>query len=155
MAKNLEISKFSEELMYSISYIQRLARTRLKRRSDALIQGAVTMPQYLSLELLNTKGQLKMKEIAKFMYISLPAASGLIDRLVGLKFVIRTYNKKDRRVILIELTPGGKKVAEKTKEARKKIIEDIFGSLTDAERMTYLRIIRKVKRSLHEKSGKD
>ena len=155
MTKNLGISKFSEELMYSISYIQRLARTRLKRRSDALIQGTVTMPQYLALEVLDTRGSLKMKEIAKFMHISLPAASGLVDRLVVLKLVTRTYNKKDRRVIFIELTSQGKKIAEKTKEARKKIIADIFGSLTDAERMTYLKLIRKVKRSLHEKSEKD
>lgn len=155
MAKDPKISKFSEELVGSISYIQRMARAMLKKRSDVLIQGAVTMPQYLTLEFLNTRGALKMKEIARYMYISFPAASGLIDRLVSLKLVKRVYIKKDRRVIFIELTPQGKKIAETTVATRKKVIEDIFGCLTDSERETYLSIIRKIKLGFNEKSYKD
>ena len=148
MAKNLNIQQFSQELAESISFIQRMARARLKKRSDALIQGKVTMPQYLSLELLSNRGSLKMTDIAKALNISLPAASGLINRLVRMKLVKRTYDKSDRRVIFIVLTPEGRKTTDSTKAARRKIIEDMFSGLSDKERQDYLKIIRKVKNNL-------
>ena len=113
------------------------------------------MPQYITLEFLNTNEAVKMKDIAKYLHISFPAASGLVDRLVSLGFVQRTYDKNDRRVILIKLTPKGKKIAETTMATRREIIEEIFGCLSDTEKETYLRIIRKIKKNLHEKSNKN
>jgi DNA-binding MarR family transcriptional regulator len=151
MVKNQQIQQFSQELMQSISYIQRLARIMLKKRSDVLLQGKVTMPQYLTLELLSNKGALKMNRIAKAFQISLPAATGLINRLVKMKLVKRSYDKNDRRVILIVLTPEGRRVTTQTKIARRKVIEEMFGCLSDQERQTYLNIIRKVKKTLYEK----
>ena len=155
MEKNRKVSGFTEELADSISSIQRLARAMLKKRSDVLIQGIVTMPQYLVLEFLVREGTVKMKDIAKYTHSSFPAASGLVDRLVSLGLVKRTYDKEDRRVIFIELTPKGKKIAVTTMDTRKEIIEDIFSCLSDAEKKTYLSIITKVKRNLHEKSQQD
>ena len=151
MVKNQQIQQFSQELMQSISYIQRLARIMLKKRSDVLLQGKVTMPQYLTLELLSNEGALKMNRIAKAFQISLPAATGLINRLVKMKLVKRSYDKNDRRVILIVLTPEGRRTTAQTKIARRKVIEEMFGGLSDQERQTYLNIIRKVKNTLYEK----
>lgn len=155
MKNSQKTSNFTDELADSISSIQRLARAMLKKRSDALIQGIVTMPQYIALEFLITKDTVKMKDIAKYMHISFPAASGLVERLVSLGLVKRTSDKEDRRVVYIELTSKGKKIALTTMQARKHIIKDIFGCLTDAEKNTYLRIIRKIKKGLHEKSRND
>jgi len=152
MPKESQIQQFSQELTESISYIQRMARTLLKQRSDVLIQGKVTMPQYLSLELLSNRGRLKMNAIARSLNISLPAATGLVNRLVKMKLVKRTYDKLDRRVIFIDLTKEGKKTTERTKLARRKIIEEMFGGISEEERKTYIEIIRKVKESLNEKS---
>ncbi len=152
MVEKTQIQQFSQELSESISYIQRMARTLLKQRSDALIQGKVTMPQYLSLELLSNRGHLKMNVIAKALHISLPAATGLVNRLVKMKLVKRGYDPKDRRVIFIELTAEGKKITERTKLARRKIIEEMFGGISEAERKAYIEIIRKVKMNLNEKT---
>ncbi|MCF7908872.1 MAG: MarR family transcriptional regulator [Candidatus Omnitrophica bacterium] len=152
MPKESQIKQFSQELTESISYIQRMARILLRERSDALIQGKVTMPQYLSLELLSNHGVLKMKDIAKALNISLPAATGLVNRLVKMKLVERVYDQEDRRVIFVELTSEGKKTTDETKLARRKIIEEMFGGITDEEREIYIRIIRKVKSNLNEKA---
>jgi len=152
MAKQLKISEFSQELMESISYIQRMARVMIKKRSDVLIQGRVTVPQYLALELLSLRGSLKMNDIAKALQVSLPAATGLINRLVKMKLVKRSYDECDRRLIFITLTPEGKKTTEKTKFTRRKIIEEMFSDISDKERQIYLNIIRKVKNTLYAKS---
>ena len=154
MVKKTQISKFSEELSQTIIYIQRLASSMLKRRADALIQGKITFPQYIALEVLDTAKPLKMKNIAKVLRISLPAATGLIGRLVVMKMAKRTYGEEDRRVIFISLTAGGRRVINQTRTARKKIISEIFGVLSEGERQTYLEILRKVKRTFHEKNQK-
>lgn len=151
MSEQSRISQFSEELIQTIPYIVRLSRFILSRHADALTQGKITIPQYLVLDMLNAMGTLKMKEIARGLRISLPAATGLIDRLVNMRMVRRVYDPNDRRVIFVTLTSEGKKTIEQVKLARKKMIQGIFGGLTDKERKVYLRIMRKLKKILYEK----
>ncbi|MCK4912410.1 MAG: MarR family transcriptional regulator [Candidatus Omnitrophica bacterium] len=154
MDKKTKISKFSEELVETITYVHRLANSMLKRRADALFQGKITFPQYVALEALNVDKPLKMNNIAKILKISLPAVTGLINRLVIMKLAKRVYDQRDRRVIFIALTAKGKKIIEQTKSARKEIISDIFDVLSEAERQAYLGILRKIKRTFHEKHQK-
>jgi len=154
MSKKIQISKFSEELVETITYVHRLANSMLKRRADALFQGRITFPQYVALEVLNADKPLKMNNIAKILKISLPAVTGLVSRLVTMKLAKRIYDQRDRRVILVTLTPKGKRIIEQTKAARKEIISDIFGVLSEAERQAYLGILRKIKRTFHEKHQK-
>ncbi len=151
MVKKAQISKFSEELVETITYIHRLANSMLKRRADVLFQGKITFPRYVALEVLDSDKPLKMKNIAKILKISLPAVTGLISRLVAMKLAKRVYDKGDRRVIFIVLTDKGKKIIEQTRAARKKIISEIFGVLTEGERQTYLGILRKIKKAFYEK----
>lgn len=152
MARKVQISKFSEELVETITYVHRLANSMLKRRADVLFQGKVTFPQYVALEVLDNDSPLKMKNIAKVLKISLPAVTGLISRLVAMKLAKRVYDRSDRRVIFILLTTKGKKTIEQTRVVRKKIIAEIFGVLTEWERQTYLGILQKIKKAFY---GKD
>lgn len=154
MARKVQISKFSEELVETITYVHRLANSMLKRRADVLFQGKVTFSQYVALEVLNNDSPLKMKNIAKVLKISLPAVTGLISRLVAMKLAKRVYDRSDRRVIFILLTTKGKKTIEQTRVIRKKIIAEIFGVLTEWERQTYLGILQKIKKSFYGKDKK-
>jgi DNA-binding MarR family transcriptional regulator len=123
-----------------------------KKQTDALGRGKITVPQYLSLDLLKSHGFLKMKDIAKELNISLPAATGLVDRLYRMGMVKRTYDERDRRLIIITLTSKGKQTLEQIRSQRQKAIQQVFGKLTEKERLTYLRIVRKLKKILHSRS---
>ena len=101
MVKKAQISRFSEELVETITYVHRLANSMLKSRADVLFQGKITFPQYVALEVLNSDKPLKMKDIAKILKISLPAVTGLVSRLVAMKLAKRLYEETDRRVIYI------------------------------------------------------
>lgn len=151
MSAKLPISSFSEELIATILFIARYAGLALNRQSDPLTKGKMTLPQFFTLDLLNTKKTLKMKDIAGALCVSLPAATGMVKRLVGIKMVKRVYDNNDRRLVFIALTEQGIKTIARAKLARKKIIEEIFGNLSDGERKEYLKIIRKIKDNLHEK----
>lgn len=154
MPKKITISQFSEEIVKIIPHIARMSRFALDRDSDPLTEGKITLPQYLALDILSTKGSMKMKDIAGALGVSLPAATGLVSRIVSMKMAKRVYDKNDRRVIYISLTPAGKKTIGQIRLARKKIVEKVFEDLSDKEREIYLNIIRKVKKSLYEKSAK-
>lgn len=153
MSKKTQISKFSEELVETITYVHRLANSMLKKRADVLFQGKTTFPQYVALEALNSDKPLKMNSIAKVLKISLPAVSGLISRLVAMKLAKRLYEETDRRVIFVILTDKGKKIIEQTRSARKKIISEIFGVLSQDERQTYLGILQKIKKAFYGKGN--
>ena len=138
------IRAFSRELMQVFPQVIRGMKV-----TDALGRGAITLPQFLSLDLLYSQGFLKMKDIAHALDISLPAATGLISRLVRMGMVERVYDTKDRRVIYVNLTSKGKKMVAQVKSQRQKKIEHVFGKLSEKERSVYLQIIRKVRNILY------
>lgn len=142
------LSSFSEEVSRIMPY---LIRGVFKRNLDITGLGKISIPQSVTLELLDFYKSLKMKDISRNLHVSLPAATGLIDRLHGMGMVKRTYDKKDRRVIYIALTPKGNQTIKKVKTQRRKMIENLFGKLTKKERLDYLRILRKLKEAItHE-----
>lgn len=140
---NTSLTSFSEEVTRVLPY---LMRGVFKKNPDIMGMGKITIPQYFAMDLLDLYKLMKMKDIAKWMNVSLPAATGLINRLHNIHMVKRGYDKKDRRVIYISLTPRGKHTVKKVRSERKKIIENLFSKLTENERLTYLKILRKLKK---------
>ncbi|MDD5018809.1 MAG: MarR family transcriptional regulator [Candidatus Omnitrophica bacterium] len=144
--KNLR--EFTRELTQLMPLI---IRGILKRQPDEISSGKITMPQCLVLDMLKNKGAMKMTEIASDLGTSLPAATGLIDRLHGLKMLSRMYDKNDRRVIRIQMTPRGQRLVARLRSEREKTVNHIFGKLSGEERQTYLKILRKVHDAIYEK----
>lgn len=136
------LSSFSREVA---SVLPQILRETFKQQGDALGRGTITVPQYLCLYLLDTQGLLKMKDVARQLNTSLPAATGLVERLFRAGMLRRVYDKKDRRVIYIELLPKGKTTIRQVQLERQKLIGKIFGNLTEKERNDYLHILRKIK----------
>ncbi|HQP92137.1 MAG TPA: MarR family transcriptional regulator [Candidatus Omnitrophota bacterium] len=135
------LKKFTTELS---SLMPSIMRGVLKRQSDEIMSGQITMPQFIVLELIKDRGELKMTEIASKMSITLPAATGLIDRLHSMDMIDRVYDKSDRRIIRIVATPKGKSLVNRIIKKRMKSVKNIFGKLSEAERQNYLKILRKV-----------
>jgi len=140
--KNSSISGFSHEVTKVLPVIM---RHMIEKDGSAINKIGLTMVQMVAVHLLDDSGPLKMNEIAKALHISLPGATGLIDRLYKLKMVKREFDETDRRIIRISLSLKGKKTVDMTKEMRRRNIEDIFGKLTEKERKTYLEILNKIK----------
>ncbi len=116
--------------------------------------GKMSLPQMLLLEVLYHHRQCIMRELAEILSVSTPAVTGLVDRMVKGGYVRRVRDKKDRRVINIELTPKGAKAAQGVSTTRQKMIQDLFGKLSASERETYLKILRKVFAGIEKRLGK-
>jgi len=141
-----EIAVFADEVSKIIPHI---IRGIVRKQGDPWGLGKITIPQYLSLDLINQHKSLKMKDIAKELNVSLPAASGLINRLYTLGMVKRLYDNKDRRVIYIEITPKGRKIVDQVYAHRKKALKDTFSKLTKEERSQYLNLLKRIKTTLY------
>ncbi len=70
----------------------------------------LTLPQYNLLYQLMLLGTVSMSGISSRLEITKPAVTNLVDRLEEKKFLRRGPHAKDRRVILLEILPKGKKV---------------------------------------------
>jgi len=78
--------------------------------TQMLSQVDLTLPQYALLYQLMLLGAVSMTEISSRLGITKPAVTSLVDRLEEKKFLKRAPNAEDRRVILLEILPKGKKV---------------------------------------------
>ncbi len=79
--------------------------------------------------LLKWSKKQSMSEIAKFLGISKPNLTPIIDRLILEEYVERSENKKDRRTLLISLTDKGldylKDLNDRVKQHTRKRLEGL------------------------------
>ncbi len=90
-----------------------VAHRRLTQLLDDELRriGGVSLDEYDVLLNVRSGGQpLRMAQLAERALISRPTASRVVDRLVGKGWVRRWKDEKDRRVVLLELTPEGQRV---------------------------------------------
>ena len=70
----------------------------------------LTLSQYTLLYQLMLLGTVSMTEISSRLEITKPAVTNLVDRLEEKKLLKRVPHTEDRRVILLEILPKGKKI---------------------------------------------
>ncbi len=116
-----------------------------RRNVAELYKGKITLPQFLILGFLHNNGDSKMCGIAKFMSVTTAAMTGMVDRLERLGYVKREPEPKDRRIINVGLTSKGQELVNKINLRRREMIVDVFGKVSEQDRMDYLRVLTKVK----------
>lgn len=121
-----------------------LQRSFMLTLSKELQRGDVSFPQYFILGFLGQKGELTMTEIAKKMGHTTAAATGLVDRLERLGHVAREHAAKDRRKILVKITPSGQKIVGEVRDDMVRSLLEIMEHLDPDERRTWVTIYEKI-----------
>lgn len=142
-----ELGGFTREVLQLMPAI---FRGMIKTQSDDIARGVITIPQFIVLDLLLARGPIKMSQIALEMGVSMPAATGLVERLHQIGMIERCYDKKDRRVIRIDVTVKGRRAVGRVRSQREKLIRRVFGKLNPGERKSYLSVLRKVHQVLYK-----
>jgi DNA-binding MarR family transcriptional regulator len=133
------------KLATNIDQLHRKMRVKL---SNELSQGKITIPQYHILSFLLDKGKATMSEVAEYLFVSPAAVTGLVDKLVKMRFVKRTFSSSDRRIIVISLTEKGQKVISKIKNQLNELFLGIFKEFSPTERKNFLGITEKMEKLL-------
>ncbi len=73
----------------------------------------ITGPQLWVLKTIYQNGNLSLGELSKRMYVNPSTITGVVDRLEKKKYVLRTRNEKDRRVVKVQLTSKGNRLVRR------------------------------------------
>jgi DNA-binding MarR family transcriptional regulator len=149
---SLPITEFADRLSRIIpTMMKEFARQQL-----FLYRDQITLPQFIILDFLHIQGESKMKDLATFMNVSTAAMTGIVERLVRYKYVIRSFQPDDRRIIKVGLTTRGNELVRKINEQRRKMLVKVFGKVSEKDRQDYLRILTQIKDILlKEKQNKE
>lgn len=116
-----------------------------KRQTNELCKGKITLPQFIILDFLDRRGELRMTDLAHFMDVTTAAMTGVIERLVRYGYVERIFEPDDRRIIKIRPTAKGDVLVKKINQQRRQLIIDVFGNVSEHDRGEYLRIIIQIR----------
>jgi DNA-binding MarR family transcriptional regulator len=74
----------------------------------------------------------------------MPYLTSLSDKMVKKGYIERNQSKEDRRIIIIKLTPKGKKIYTRLDAMVHKYLEKKFDKLTTNELQTFEKLLLKV-----------
>lgn len=155
MSETVNIKEFVWKL---IELFPQAAKAFHRHEHNYLSRGEITLPQFWALDHLYRNGKCKMNDLAKILMVSPPAATGLIDRLIGQKLVARENDERDRRIIWIILTAKGRTVIRSIRSQKIQTLTRVFSRISAADREHYLDILEKIVKTSDtepaEKNGK-
>jgi len=118
---------------------------------DFFAQRQVTQTQLLVLVALHALGRCTMGSLARSFHISLPTATGLVDRLAKPGYVRRFPNPEDRRQVMVALTDKGRAFIHEFQGVMRRRWEEVLRVLSSDELASYHRIIIKLTEALERR----
>ncbi|MDP2913641.1 MAG: MarR family transcriptional regulator [Candidatus Omnitrophota bacterium] len=105
----------------------------------------ITIPQFVVLDMLYRSGESNMTDLARHIFVTTAAMTGIVDRLVRDGCIRRAGDPKDRRMIRVMLTSKGTGVVKDMIEKRNRMTMKIFGMISRKDRFEYLRILEHIR----------
>jgi DNA-binding MarR family transcriptional regulator len=88
--------------------------------------------QFWALQHLDQQQGCSMVDLSRLLLTDKSNVTGIVDRLERLNLVTRTADPRDRRVILITLTPEGAQLRDRVKELHEARIDALMSVVNDA-----------------------
>lgn len=127
-------------LLTCTTLIEGEVRSRLRDSFD------VTLPRFdLMAQLDKAQNGMTLGELSQRMMVSNGNVTGLVDRLVEQKMIERRPSPTDRRSMLVNLTPEGRKTFRTMARTHEDWIAEIFEGLTRNEMDSLMQLLAKTK----------
>ena len=118
---------------------------RASRAIEAKLRGRlrttfdITLPQFdVMAALARHDDGMTMTELSRELMVSNGNVTGIIDRLVTEKLVLRKALAEDRRTIIVRLTPKGASQFDEMAKIHEQWVDDMLGDVGDAEAATMI-----------------
>lgn len=103
-------------------------------RSLGEVEDTVTLTQFRTLVVLEGHGSARLNQLASRLEVGASTAMRTVDRLIAAGFVQRHENKRDRREVVIDLTPAGRRLVDTVTRHRRAAIEQIVRAMPTERR---------------------
>lgn len=124
-------------------FVEGLFRLMLDHHRAQVVEMDLTVVQAQTLTLLREAPFLTTR-LAASLGISAPAMTQLTDRLVRKRLIERRQADRDRRAVIIELTPQGKQVVDRFRKRRSEVFGEALSRLNDPDRAEVIDALSKV-----------
>ncbi|MCG8461081.1 MAG: MarR family transcriptional regulator [Holophagales bacterium] len=124
--------------------LRRIARTIDLRSRDLMRRFGLTVPQLVALREIERRGEITGSALAREVSLSQATVTGILKRLEARQLVERRRSDKDRRAIVIRLTPlGCQLVADAPSPLQSRFTQRLEG-LADWERNMILAALQRL-----------
>ena len=113
----------------------------------------LTGPQLAVIKMLEPVGKLSLSELSSLIRARNSTVTGIIDRMEREGLVVRRRSDHDRRVINIELTAKGQKLASGISVEPVQIFRQVLSELSARDRSELGRILNRLARRVRELVG--
>ena len=122
--------------------LMRLNWLQHRRFAQEIADLSLTVPQFYTLNSLVTLGgRSSMGTLSRQAHQVSATMTGIVDRLVRDGLVVRDRDQQDRRSVVVEITPAGRRLVECAWERAIGSLDSAFASLTPNERVTATKFI--------------
>jgi DNA-binding MarR family transcriptional regulator len=114
---------------------------------------SVTIPQFRTLVVLFTHGEINLNRLADILDVNSSSAMRMVDRLLLIGLVTRRENPDNRRHTLIGLTEHGLEMVRKVISRRRREIKKVVARMPDTHRESLVRALRAFADAAEEPNG--
>ena len=141
-----DLDAILESMVYLYSESRRVTRAVAE-------QYGLTGSQLLVLKMLEPRGQLSLSDLSERIRAKNSTVTGIIDRMERDGIVARRRSDADRRVVHIELTPKGRKLAQGVQTDPMQLFRALLEDLPARDAAELERITTKLARRVREVLG--
>ena len=117
---------------------------------DFFVKRRVTQTQLLVMLAVHAYSRCSMGTLSRSLHVSMPTASGIVDRLSRAGYVRRLPHPSDRRQVLVEVTSKGQAFIRAFQVVIRRRWEEVLRPLSAAERQTFHHIVTTLRTHLEE-----
>ena len=121
-------------------------------RAGFIGSGKITTSQMVTLMRIHERKTTRVGVLSREMQISAPTITGVVDRLLRGGYLKRIRDRVDRRVVNVELTSKGENLVKEMLSEINNRWYGILRQLSEEERESYIRILRKITQLLNKKN---
>jgi DNA-binding MarR family transcriptional regulator len=111
-------------------------------RSLADVEETVTLTQFRTLVVLNSRGEMNLNTLAELLDVTPSTAMRMIDRLLSAELVTRQDNPVNRREVLLGLTEEGERIVKRVTSKRRTEIKRIVTAMPILQRKDLISALR-------------
>ncbi len=122
---------------------QKLKKVTHTQKNMPFKQSDMMVLHYLHKHVTDEQG-MKVSEIGKLLELAPPTVTAIINSLEEKNYIIRSYNKQDRRNVYVSLTEDGVRAAEEATQFFIKKMQGCMDYIGEEDTKELLRITNKI-----------
>ena len=145
--------KTTDELLRSMLVLSRTVDHVLEKRAVEAAHQPLSRSKTNVLRILERRRNQTPTQVARFLGVTRPAVTQIVDSMVDSNLVRRLPVEQDRREWELKLTAKGRKLAEKIREEQRQVVRNSVRDLAGTDVREWIGFLQEICSSLAEADG--